>query len=512
MKKIIISGLILVSVSLFAAYSTYIFRTEGFISGDSVVFKSEIRPAFNPKVENYYSGNCEDNKVQIEIDRNLNYEIENSSPLTKVSIKYLKLFEKNYFFTCIEPRVSNFDLTNAEGKRTEYILTDELVIPNQVNEQFSGTITLRDSLGTPIWWLSPNSTPIANLKLSFLRDPKLIDNGTKVLFVGSTSPALGTSLDGFYMVYDLRTHKIIQTYTGDKVVNGKGTLDFHDLQILPNGEAIGIRYAKRSGVDLTSIGISQGLEILDSEIVILNPDGTEKRKISIMDLIKPEEISVGQPAYFNPTIAPVDVIHTNSVEVVGDFVYISSRHLDSVHKINWKDGSIVWRLGGNSKTDKHLKVKNLYGALNQFNNTIALNKLFDGQHDARILKNGELSVFDNGTTGNRNPRVLVFSIDEKNMTAEITKVITGSSQSSSYCCGSARELKDGSWLINWGGKFDQSRGTLANGVSSTVLPTGVATRIMVRPANVFAYRTIPYYLKNSQLDLFRQDLTNRNKL
>ncbi|NBO79492.1 MAG: hypothetical protein EBV27_07710 [Actinobacteria bacterium] len=201
-----------------------------------------------------------------------------------------------------------------------------------------------------------------------------------------------------------------------------------------------------------------------------------------MDLIKPEEISVNQSAYYNPTVPPVDVIHTNSVEVVGDYVYISSRHLDSVHKINWKDGSIVWRLGGNSKTDKDLKVKNLYGALNQFNNTISLKNLFSGQHDARILKNGELSVFDNGTTGNRNPRVLVFKIDEKKMEAEITRVVTGSSQSSSYCCGSARELEDGSWLINWGGKFDQSRATLANGVSSTVLPTGVATRILVRPA------------------------------
>jgi hypothetical protein len=312
------------------------------------------------------------------------------------------------------------------------------------------------------------------------------------------------------MVYDLKTHKIIRTYTGDKVVNGKGNLDFHDLQILSNGEAVGIRYAKRNGVDLTSIGIAQGTEILDSEIVILNPDGTEKRKISIMDLIKPEEISVNQPAYYNPTVPPVDVIHTNSVEVVGDYVYISSRHLDAVHKINLKDGSIVWRLGGNSKTEKDLKVKNLYGALNQFNNTLSLKNLFSGQHDARILKNGELSVFDNGTTGNRNPRVLVFEIDEKKMEAEITRVVTGSSQSTSYCCGSARELNDGSWLINWGGKFDQARATLANGVSSTVLSTGVATRIMVRPANVFAYRVIPYYLNNEQLNLFRQDLVNSN--
>ncbi|MFM1825422.1 MAG: hypothetical protein RLZZ37_57 [Actinomycetota bacterium] len=510
MKKIFFTILVASGVVIFVAYSLFVFRTERFISSNSIVFKSDIRPVFNPKIEYYFSSDCNVNKVQIEIDKNLNHELNTKGPITKLSIKYLNLLTKNYFITCIEPRVSPVELTNAEGVRKEFVLMDELVLPNEVNSQYSGTITLRDSLGTPIWWLSPNSTPIANLKLNFLRDPKLIDNGTKVLFVGSTSPALGTSLDGFYMVYDLKTHKIIQTYTGDKVVNGKGTLDFHDLQILPNGEAVGIRYAKRSGVDLTSIGISEGTEILDSEIVILNSDGTEKRKISIMDLIKPEEISVNQSAYYNPTIPPVDVIHTNSVEVVGDFVYISSRHLDSVHKINWKDGSIVWRLGGISKTDKDLKVKNLYGALNQFNNTISLNNLFSGQHDARILKNGELSVFDNGTTGNRNPRVLVFKIDEKKMEAEITKVVTGSSQSTSYCCGSARELEDGSWLINWGGKFDQSRATLANGVSSTVLPTGVATRIMVRPANVFAYRVIPYYLNNEQLDLFRQDLINRN--
>ena len=510
MKKIILLITAVITVIFFAAYSLFNFRTERFINSESIVFKSDIRPVFNPKVENYFSSECIDNKVEIEVDKNLNNEVNTSGPITKISIKFLNLLTKNYFITCVEPRVSPIELTNAEGVRKEFVLMDELVLPNQVNSQFSGTITLRDSLGTPIWWLSPNSTSIANFKLNFLRDPKLIDNGTKVLFVGSTSPALGTSLDGFYMVYDLKTHKIIRTYTGDKVVNGKGTLDFHDLQILSNGEAVGIRYAKRNGVDLTSIRIAQGTEILDSEIVILNPDGTEKRKISIMDLIKPEEISVNQPAYYNPTVPPVDVIHTNSVEVVGDYVYISSRHLDAVHKINLKDGSIVWRLGGNSKTDKDLKVKNLYGALNQFNNTISLNNLFSGQHDARILKNGELSVFDNGTTGNRNPRVLVFKIDEKKMEAEITRVVTGSSQSTSYCCGSARELNDGSWLINWGGKFDQARATLANGVSSTVLPTGVATRIMVRPSNVFAYRVIPYYLNNEQLNLFRQDLINRN--
>jgi hypothetical protein len=95
------------------------------------------------------------------------------------------------------------------------------------------------------------------------------------------------------------------------------------------------------------------------------------------------------------------------------------------------------------------------------------------------------------------------------MKAKITHVITGSNQSISSCCGAARPLKDGAWLVNWGGKLDQQRGTFANGVSSTVLPNGVATRILVRPRNVFSYRVIPYYLTNNQISLFRNDLINR---
>ena len=506
-SKIASVFLVVLSGGFFVIYN---FKTESFLVDNSIEFLTEIKPSFNPKVENYYSDKCIDGKVDLRVNGDLNSSVITNEPISEISIKYFNIFTKKYFVTCVEPKVSPIELTNAEGKRSEYILMDELVIPNQVNDQFNGTITLRDSLGTPIWWLSPNSNPLKNLNLNFLRDPKLIDNGTKVLFVGSKSPALGTSLDGFYMVYDLKSHKVIKTYTGGKEKNSAGTLDFHDLQILPNGEAVAIRYAKRNDVDLSSIGISKGTEILDSEILILNEDGTEKKKISIMDLINPKEISTNQAPYFNSNNPPVDVIHTNSVEVVGDFVYISSRHLDAVHKLDLRDGSIVWKLGGNETTKYDLKVTNLYGAFNQMNNTIDLNHLFSGQHDVRLLDDGEISVFDNGTTVNRNPRVLVFKVNEKDKTATITKVITGSSQSTSYCCGSARELKDGAWLINWGGKFDQARGVLANGVSSTVLPNGVATRIMVRPMNVFSYRVIPYYLANQQLNLFRQDLINRN--
>ena len=503
----------LLAFSLFvtSGYQVYFFKTEKFLNTKSIQFKTNIEPSFNPKVENYYSTECKNDKVDFLIDPKLKKDIEIKKPITTITLKYASIFTKKFYITCLEPTVSPINVTNAEGHRKEFILSDDIVFVGSANNQFNGTITLRDSLGTPVWWISPNSKPIAKEKYLYLRDPKLIDNGRKVLFVGSKKPAGVYSSDGEYLVYDLKTHKVTNSFTGASTKNSEGTLDFHDLQITKNGEAVGIRYVKRSDVDLSAIGIPKGIEILDSEIVILNPDGTQKTKFSILDKIKKEEISVGQKAYFTPTVALVDVIHSNSVEIVGDSVIVSSRHLDAVHKFSLKDGSIIWKLGGNSKTKFDLEVTNLYGAFNQFNKTIDLNHLFSGQHDARVLPDGQISVFDNGTTANRNPRVLVFKIDEKNKKATITKVITGSSQTISSCCGTARILRDGSWMINWGGKLDLQTGGFANGVSSTVLDNGVATRILVRPANVFSYRVIPYYLTSEAINLFREDLVNRNK-
>jgi hypothetical protein len=491
------------------AYLAFDFQTERFMDKESIVFSSEVFPKFNPKVVDYGTYKCDENDSGIKLDPKLSGEISNSGLVTKITILYFGIFKKNYYLTCVDQWVSPISITNAEGERNEFNLMDTIVVQDQINDQYNGSIVLRDSLGTPIWWMATNSKPIASEEYVYLRDPKLIEGGNKVLFVGSKKPAGVFSSDGEYLVYDLLTHKVEKSYTGSQSLNAEGTLDFHDLQVFPNGEAVAIRYARRTDVDLSSIGIPKGIEVLDSEIVFLNADGTEKFKYSLLDRIDISEIAINQPAYYNPSMAPVDVIHTNSVEIAGDSVIISSRHLDAVHKMRISDGELIWKIGGHSKTKYDLEVTNKYGAFNQSNNTIDFNQLLSGQHDARVTSDGEISIFDNGTTANRNPRVLVLRIDEKNMKAKISRVITGSSQSISTCCGSARQLKDGAWLVNWGGKVDQQRSTLANGVSSTTLASGVETRILVRPRNVFSYRVIPYYLTSDQINMFRNDLINR---
>ena len=220
-------------------------------------------------------------------------------------------------------------------------LTDTIVILGQINDQYNGTIVLRDLLGTPIWWMTPNSKPIAAKGFLYLIDHKLIEGRNKVLFVGSKKPAGVFSSNGEYLVYNLLTHKVETEYTGAKTLNAEGILDFHDLEVFPNREAVAIRYTKRKDVDLSSIGIPKGIEVLDSEVVFLNKDGTEKFKYSLLDRIDISEIAINKPAYYNPGAAPVDVIHSNSVEISGDSVIISSRHLDAAHKMRILDGEFV---------------------------------------------------------------------------------------------------------------------------------------------------------------------------
>jgi hypothetical protein len=75
---------------------------------------------------------------------------------------------------------------------------------------------------------------------------------------------------------------------------------------------------------------------------------------------------------------------------------------------------------------------------------------FGGQHDARLLPDGTLTVFDNRTQLGTPPRAVRFRINETTGTATLLQTITDPSVTASQCCGSARRLSNGDWLIDWG--------------------------------------------------------------
>jgi hypothetical protein len=87
---------------------------------------------------------------------------------------------------------------------------------------------------------------------------------------------------------------------------------------------------------------------------------------------------------------------------------------------------------------------------------------FGGQHDVRALPDGTVTLFDNGTDRGRPPRALRFRIDSRARTATLLEQITDPRVTSSGCCGSARKLPRGDWVISWG----------ANPLITEVTPAG----------------------------------------
>jgi hypothetical protein len=155
-----------------------------------------------------------------------------------------------------------------------------------------------------------------------------------------------------------------------------------------------------------------------------------------------------QPSAFNncptQTTGVCDPYHYNSIEDGGDGLIISFRHTDAVYKIDKAMGTIVWKLGGNARPESLQLVNDPLGGTS-------------GQHDARLQGDGTVTIHDNGTNGSgpsRQPRVVRYLIDTNAHTATLTEQLQDADIASSFCCGSARPLPSGNWVVGWGSTPD----------------------------------------------------------
>jgi hypothetical protein len=131
-----------------------------------------------------------------------------------------------------------------------------------------------------------------------------------------------------------------------------------------------------------------------------------------------------------------DYFHLNSIEPDGDGLVISARHVDAVYRIDRATGNVTWKLGG-TKRPKSLKVVGDHR-----------DKTFSGQHDARLLPDGSLTVYDNHTPGA--PRAVRFRIDAAARRATLLEQVEEPSLVWSPAEGSARRLPGGDWVVSWG--------------------------------------------------------------
>jgi len=285
-----------------------------------------------------------------------------------------------------------------------------------------------DGEGVPRWWFSP---PTRALWAQILSD-------------GTVAWARSFG-DGYGL--DPRMAHEVRSLDGRllRLVRTKGSIiDGHEFRELGNGNVLVDAYVPETA-DLRRFGGPARAAIVSAEVQELDPGGRElwhwnsRGRIALSEtgrwwrnvLSNPRRRLQGREAF--------DPVHINAIEPRGSGeVVISTRHTDAVYGIRRSTGKIVWKIGG-AETGKSLKI---VGDPAQ--------KLLGGQHDVRVADDGSLSIYDNGKDRPRRPRVVFYRLDLEHGQARYLGQLNDSEVKTSHCCGSARELPGGGWLVSWG--------------------------------------------------------------
>ena len=282
-------------------------------------------------------------------------------------------------------------------------------------------LIITDARGTPVWW--------QRQAFSWAYDFKVLDSNRIAYYMPSGGNAY-----------------VIQDFSGRLLNTIADQLDDHDLQPTANGTYLGIRYVTRvcppDCADMSAWGGSAQAGVIDAEIVELDQQSNVLWTWRTRDHIALRE--TGETTWF-PNVGD-DIIHMNAVEPDGtDGLMFSARHLNAVYHVTKSTGAIDWKIGGTPRPESLTVIGDVRPTAVGPNGQV-----LNGQHDIRKLPDGTISVHDNGTLANRPPSVMRYRLDLVNRTAEVVQEIHDARVSGSACCGSARLLPGGNWLVQWG--------------------------------------------------------------
>jgi hypothetical protein len=209
-------------------------------------------------------------------------------------------------------------------------------------------------------------------------------------------------------------------------------LDVHDLQVLEDGTYYVF------GRDHLTMDMSQYVSGGDTAALLvahtihhMDADDTELWRWHSIDHYNILDVD----EFINLTNPTIDWTHCNSMEIdpEGNLI-ISTRNFSEITKINRQTGEIIWRFGGE---------RNQFQFIND-------NRGFSRQHNARILSNGNLALFDNGHfLIPQYSSYVEYEIDEQNFTATLIRRYSRNGTVFSQSRGGVQELSNGNILISW---------------------------------------------------------------
>jgi Arylsulfotransferase (ASST) len=211
--------------------------------------------------------------------------------------------------------------------------------------------------------------------------------------------------------------------------------DLHDFRLTAQGTAL-MTVFNPIECDLSAYGGPAAGALTDSIVQEVDlKTGLVRREWHSVDHVAPSD------SYSSPSPGagfwPFDYFHVNSIDQLPNgTTLISARNTSTLYELNTGTGQVLARIGG-----KHSTVKVASGAATAY------------QHDATMLANGTISVFDNGGVPKVHPqsRGLLVSVNPQSDTEAVvaqyehpTPPLAAASQ------GSMQVLEDGDVFLGWG--------------------------------------------------------------
>ena len=319
----------------------------------------------------------------------------------------------------LTPPVVNVS-TSAPASSSGHIFVDSQFAP-----QFGPMIL--DSSGNVVWFEPLSGTDWA----LDVRAQEYEGNPVLTYWRGQLDRGHGS---GVGVIVD-QSYKTVAT-----VEAGEGyRADGHEFLLTPHGTAWMTIYQSKL-VDLTSVGGPSAGPVLDC--IVQEVDVKTGQVLWEWQALGHVPLSASYSSVPDDG-ADWDYFHINSIQETADGdVLVSARNTLAVYLISRKTGAILWQLGGRGGSIK-----------------MGPGVQFEWQHDARLLPDGTLTVFDNASSPQQKEesRGLVIAIDVPAQTSTLLESYTHSPPLLANSQGNMQSLQGGNWFVGWGdqGQFTE---------------------------------------------------------
>jgi hypothetical protein len=253
---------------------------------------------------------------------------------------------------------------------------------------------------------------------------------------------------GFGQGEDLVMNSNYRTVATVRGGNGLAA-DLHDFQIAPDGVAYITAY-NPIHCDLTSAGGSADDVILDTAVQEIDMrTGLVRWEWHSLD-----HVGVTESETSPPSASAWDWFHLNSIDPEPDGnILISARNTWAAYQIQSGTGRILWRLGGLDSSF----------AMGPGTRTA-------WQHDARMLPNGEVTMFDDGSDPtepfeDHHSRAIRIALDLATHKASlVSALIHPNPPLLSASQGNVQTLADGNTVVGYGGAPEISEYSATGGL------------------------------------------------